>query len=57
MDLAVLLYGFNSGAAQSFLTAKPMLKIRGSCAAPFVEMQGCLADVERTEERQWATCR
>jgi hypothetical protein len=35
MDLAFLLYGLSSGAAQSLFTEKPMLKIRGSCAAAF----------------------
>jgi hypothetical protein len=35
MDLAFLLYGLSSGAAQSLFTAKPILKIRGSDAAAF----------------------
>jgi hypothetical protein len=35
IDLAFLLYGLSSGAAQSLFTAKPMLEIRGSFAAAF----------------------
>jgi hypothetical protein len=35
IDLAFLLYGLSSGAAQSLFTAKPILKIRGSDAAAF----------------------
>jgi hypothetical protein len=33
IDLAFLLYGLRSGAAQSLFTAKPIVKIRGSDAA------------------------
>jgi hypothetical protein len=56
MDLAFLLYGLSSGAAQSLLIVKPILETLGKvCCSRIARRQGYFADLE-IEERQLATC-
>lgn len=52
IDLAFLLYGLSSGAAQSLFTAKPMLKIRGIVLQRLRSRQGYLVDLTEIDERE-----